>query len=92
DMLCGRIVLAPPHDRFVRTYLPGRLVVRTATSRGAGPDGALNQLNSLVALMRAESIADNLGGHAMMNALSATLFALTLRASTESDEAPAGLL
>lgn len=92
DMLCGRIVLAPPHDRFVRAYLPGRLVVRTSTSRGAGPDGALNQLNGLVALMRAESLADNLGGHAMMNALSAALFALTLRASTESDEAPAGLL
>ncbi|GGD74052.1 cupin domain-containing protein [Caballeronia grimmiae] len=92
DMLCGRIVLAPPHDRFVRAFLPGQLVVRTSKSGGARRDGALNQLNGLVALMRAESIADHLGGHAMMNALSAALFALTLRASTESDEAPAGLL
>lgn len=92
DMLCGRIVLAPPHDRFVRAYLPARLVVSTSTAKGSGQGTALEQLNGLVALMRSESIADNLGGYAMMNTLSAALFALTLRASTESDEAPPGLL
>jgi AraC family transcriptional activator of mtrCDE len=92
DMLCGRIILAPPHDRFVRAYLPARLVVRTSIAKGSGQGAALEQLNGLVALMRTESIADNLGGYAMMNALSAALFALALRASAESDEAPAGLL
>ncbi|WP_025598436.1 cupin domain-containing protein [Burkholderia sp. WSM2230] len=92
DMLCGRIVLAPPHDRLIREYLPTRLVIRTSTARASGQGGALDQLNGLVALMRAESSADNLGGYAMMNALSAALFALTLRVSSESDEAPTGLL
>lgn len=92
DMLCGRIVLAPPHDRFIREYLPTRLVIRTSTARGSGQGAALDQLNGLVALMRGESRVDNLGGYAMMNALSAALFALTLRVSSESDEAPTGLL
>jgi hypothetical protein len=26
-MLCGRFVIAPPHDRLLRRYLPPRLVV-----------------------------------------------------------------
>jgi AraC family transcriptional activator of mtrCDE len=95
DMLCGRIILAPPHDRFIRAYLPARLVTRTAAN---GKDSermhsaAQEQLNGLVALMRTEASADNLGGHAMMNALSAALFALTMRVASESDEAPVGLL
>ncbi|HEY4296646.1 MAG TPA: hypothetical protein VGM85_09245 [Paraburkholderia sp.] len=86
------LILAPPHDRFVRAYLPTRLVVRTSMAKGNRQRAALEQLKGLVALMPTESIADNLGGYAMMNALSAALFALTLRASTESGEAPAGLL
>jgi AraC family transcriptional regulator, activator of mtrCDE len=104
DMLCGRIVLAPPHDRLIRAYLPQRLVIRTAApdreARGASkgslkgsPDGdTLAQLNALVTMMRAESAADNLGGYAMLNALSTALFALALRMASESDEAPTGLL
>jgi AraC family transcriptional activator of mtrCDE len=92
DMLCGRIVLAPPHDRFIRAYLPARLVIRTSTAEGSGHGETLAQLNGLVALMRGESVADNLGGYAMMNALSAALFALALRTASESDEAPIGLL
>src|SRR5215813_6687171 len=28
DMLCGHFLVAPPHDRLLRTYLPPRLVVR----------------------------------------------------------------
>jgi AraC family transcriptional activator of mtrCDE len=92
DMLCGRMVLAPPHDRFIRAYLPTRLVIRTSKAKGGGQGAALDQLNGLVALMRRESSAGNLGGYAMMNALSAALFALTLRVSAESDEAPTGLL
>jgi hypothetical protein len=27
DMLCGHFVIAPPHDRLLRRYLPPRLVV-----------------------------------------------------------------
>ncbi|AET92845.1 transcriptional regulator, AraC family [Burkholderia sp. YI23] len=96
DMLCGRIILAPPHDRLIRAYLPARLVTRT--SRAMGSDGeegqgvAQAQLNDLVALMRKEASADNLGGYAMMNALSAALFALTMRVASGSGDAPVGLL
>ena len=92
DMLCGRIVLAPPHDRFIRAYLPSRLVIRTSTAEGSGEGETSAQLNGLVALMRGESNVGNLGGYAMMNALSAALFALALRMAGESDEAPTGLL
>ena len=38
--------------------------------------------------MRTESARDNLGGHAMLNALSTALFALTLRLASEAEEAP----
>lgn len=92
DMLCGRIVLAPPHDRFIRAYLPPRLVIRTSAVEGSSNGETLAQLKALMALMRAESNADRLGGHAMLNALSTALFALALRMSSESDEAPTGLL
>jgi AraC family transcriptional activator of mtrCDE len=96
DMLCGRIILAPPHDQFIRAYLPARLVTRTSAAKGVESESvhgtAHEQLNGLVALMRTEAGADNLGGYAMMNALSAALFALTMRVASESDEAPVGLL
>jgi AraC family transcriptional regulator, activator of mtrCDE len=92
DMLCGRFVISPPHDRFVRDYLPTRLVVRTSASGGSEPSPTSTQLASLVALMRAEASAEYLGGQAMLNALSAALFALTLRMASESSEAPTGLL
>jgi AraC family transcriptional activator of mtrCDE len=92
DMLCGRFVLAPPHDRFIRAYLPTRLVVRTDVGDDASRSATSAQLASLVDLMRGESIGDSLGGHAMLNALSAALFVLTLRMASESDEAPMGLL
>lgn len=92
DMLCGRICLAPPHDRFMRAYLPAQLVIRTSSAAGGGDGEALEQLNGLVALMRGESRVGNLGGYAMMNALSAALFALTLRIASASSEAPTGLL
>jgi AraC family transcriptional activator of mtrCDE len=92
DMLCGRIILAPPHDRFIRAYLPTRLVIRTSTVEVSGDGETPAQLNGLVALMRGESNVGNLGGYAMMNALSAALFALALRTGSESDEAPTGLL
>jgi AraC family transcriptional activator of mtrCDE len=93
DMLCGRFVLTPQHERLLRDYLPPRLVLRapdrsTSTERPA--TGA--QLEGLVTLMRTESALESLGGRAMLNALSTAMFALTLRVGSESDEAPPGLL
>lgn len=93
DMLCGRFVLRPPHDRFLRDYLPARLVVHAAdhTAATARP-GTGAQLAGLVSLMRSESAVETLGGRAMLNALSTALFALTLRLASEATDAPSGLL
>ncbi len=93
DLLCGRFVLSPPHDRLLRDYLPGRLVVSVAggtLAATASDTGA--QLAGLVALMRREAGADSLGGRALLNALSTTLFALALRRASETAAPPPGLL
>jgi AraC family transcriptional regulator, activator of mtrCDE len=89
DLLCGHFVIAPPHDRLLRSYLPSRLVVHTR-----GHDGGENaaQLAGLVALMRNESADNHLGGRAMLNALSAAMFALVLRLASDAEDAPHGLL
>ncbi len=42
--------------------------------------------------MRNESATENLGGDAMLNALSTAMFTLTLRLASELEEAPLGLL
>jgi len=34
-MLCGRFVLAPPHARLLRRYLPSRLVARTGLAKAS---------------------------------------------------------
>jgi AraC family transcriptional activator of mtrCDE len=93
DMLCGRFVVSPMHARLLRSYLPRRLVVSTANSSAStdGPDTGV-QLAALVGLMRMESSGESLGGHAILTALSATLFALTLRLASQAREAPVGLL
>jgi AraC family transcriptional activator of mtrCDE len=93
DMLCGRFFIAPPHDRLIRHYLPTKLIVRAADS-DAVPDRpmASARLVGLVDLMRAESMDAMLGGYMMLNALSAALFTLALRAASEADHAPRGLL
>jgi AraC family transcriptional activator of mtrCDE len=93
DLLCGRFFIGPPHDRLVRSYLPTNVVVRA----GAGKDeedtaSASNHLAGLVALMRTESIDDKPGAKAILNALSSALFTLALRAASESEQAPEGLL
>lgn len=94
DMLCGRFLIGPPHDRLIRNYLPANLVVRSADTgaQGGGRPAASTQLANLVGLMRMESAGDKAGGHAILNALSSALFALVLRAAGESDQAPEGLL
>ena len=93
DMLCGRFIVSPAHERLLRGYLPPLLAV-SAVERSAATarPGTGSQLAGLVALMRMESAAEGLGGHAMLNALSTAMFALTLRLASESAEAPAGLL
>jgi AraC family transcriptional activator of mtrCDE len=73
----------------MQDYLPPRLVVHTAASETHS--GAATQLSALVALMRGETESDHLGGRAMLNALSAAMFALVLRLASEND-APTGLL
>ncbi|TAL53983.1 AraC family transcriptional regulator [Pandoraea sp.] len=92
DMLCGRFRLAAPHDRLMRDYLPQRLVVRAAPAGETPPQTTAAQLAGLLGLMRAESLGEQLGGHALLNALSAALFALTLRLASEAQTPALGLL
>ncbi|MFM0498618.1 AraC family transcriptional regulator [Paraburkholderia caledonica] len=93
DMLCGRFLIGPPHDRLIRNYLPTNVVVRTMEDRNEKDVGtAPNQLASFVGMMREESTGDKVGGYAIVNALSSALFTLVLREASESEEAPAGLL
>ncbi|MBP0622351.1 AraC family transcriptional regulator [Cupriavidus consociatus] len=93
DLLCGRFFIEPPHDRLIRNYLPTNLVVRAVDGHDEDAIGtAANHLASLMGLMRMESSGDKLGGYAMLNALTSALFTLVLRAASESEQAPAGLL
>jgi AraC family transcriptional activator of mtrCDE len=92
-LLCGRLFIGPPHDRLIRHYLPTNLVVRAIDGQGEQNAGsASNHLANLVGLMRTESASGKPGGYIMLNALSSALFTLVLRAASESEQAPAGLL
>src|SRR3546814_1319728 len=53
---------------------------------------ASSHLASLLTLMRLESTEDKPGGCAILNALTSALFTLVLRAASEAEQAPAGLL
>lgn len=93
DMMCGHFVLGAPHHRLLQSYLPRVLAVRAPErSASTARPGTRGQLAGLVSLMRIESALDNLGGRAMLNALSAAMFTLTLRLASEASEAPPGLL
>ncbi|WP_373357966.1 AraC family transcriptional regulator [Acinetobacter lactucae] len=92
DMLCGRFIITPPHDRLLRDYLPMELVISPTMDSDASLDIETAQLMQLLKLMRSESMTENLGGMAILNALSVTLFALTLRYASKIKEAPVGLL
>jgi AraC family transcriptional regulator, activator of mtrCDE len=93
DMLCGRFVVAPPHDRLIRSYLPLELVVRTEDIGMAAQSlPQAERLSWLVALMRAEAMDNEVGSGAILNALSSALFALTLRAAGEAGQARTGVL
>jgi AraC family transcriptional activator of mtrCDE len=93
DMLCGRFILAPEHNRLLHAYFPRRLVVHTADrDASTARRNAREQLVNLIAIMRSESSSDSLGGRAILNAVSAALFALIMRLASESHEAATGLL
>lgn len=93
DMLCGRFIFSAAHERLIHDYLPPRLVVSAAEhSAEAARPGARATLANLVGLMRLESAEENLGGQAMLAALSTALFTLALRLAGEAHDAPSGLL
>jgi AraC family transcriptional activator of mtrCDE len=93
DMMCGRFMLSAAHDRLIRSYLPRRVILHAAeNSAAAAGAGTGAQVVGLVSLMRAESAAENLGGLAMLNALSTALFAIALRLASEVTAPPDGLL
>lgn len=92
DLMCGRFFITPPHDRLIRNYMPANLVTRARNGHGEDHDSASDQLASLVRLMRMESSGDRAGGRAILDALSSALFTLVLRASSEGEQAPKGLL
>jgi AraC family transcriptional regulator, activator of mtrCDE len=93
DMMCGRFILSTAHDRLMRSYLPRRLILHAPeNSAVAGAPGTGAQVVGLVGLMRAESATENLGGLAMLNALSTALFAVALRLASETASPADGLL
>jgi AraC family transcriptional regulator, activator of mtrCDE len=93
DLLCGHFAISPLHDALLRNYLPARLVVHAGNQAGeAASSATAQQLTALISLMRGESMANQLGGRAMLNALSTAMFALVLRLASEADDAPIGIL
>jgi AraC family transcriptional activator of mtrCDE len=93
DMLCGRFFIGPPHDRLIRDYLPRTLTVRATDNHGEeGVHATSHRLASLVELMRSEADGDKPGGQTIFNALSLALFTLALRAASEAEQVPTGLL
>lgn len=94
EMLCGRFVVEPQHERLIRNYLPSALIVRAGAGGVANgtPTETAAKVIGLVGLMRGESVSDGLGGQAMLNGLSSALFALVLRLASESETPPMGLL
>ena len=93
DMLCGSFVLSPAHERMLLDYFPRRIFVRSREdSPATARPGAAAQIAQLVSLMRSESASENIGGLAVLNALSTALFTLILRLASEATEIPTGLL
>ena len=91
DMMCGRFILSTAHEPLIRSYLPRRLILHAPeNSAAAAAPGTGAQVVGLVGLMRAESATENLGGLAMLNALSTALFAVALRLASEVTAPPDG--
>ncbi len=93
DMICGRFRVPQPHDRVMREYLPSRLVVNSSVPDQVGHAAIVGeQLSKLISLLRTETDTPGLGGIAMLNALSAALFTLSLRLASGSSVGPKGVL
>lgn len=95
DILCGRFLLPAVPQRLLREHLPQRLLVSSLPpGDGEARDAAFaaSRLSRLVELMREEAFEQRPGFAMVVNQLSGALFALTLRAASESGEAPRGLL
>lgn len=93
DILCGSFQLSPAHEQLVRGYLPRRIVISAAENSAAtAGSGTTALVAGLVSLMRSEAGMGNVGGMAMLDALSTALFALTLRLASEAGQATEGLL
>jgi AraC family transcriptional activator of mtrCDE len=75
------------------SHLLQLITVRTMESRSEERNGsASDHPASLVGLMRMECAGNKPGRYAVLNALTSALFTLALRAASESEQAPAGLL
>jgi AraC family transcriptional activator of mtrCDE len=92
DLLCGRFILSTQHERLLRDYMALGLVVHAFDSDSDEGAAATGRLRRLVELMRDESVAENLGGRALLNALSTALLALVLREAGGSNAVESGLL
>ncbi|OWT75474.1 MULTISPECIES: AraC family transcriptional regulator [unclassified Achromobacter] len=66
--------------------------VSAAAATADASDVSARRLRQLLLLMRNEASGDGLGGRALLNALSAALFALVLRHASVAGAEPAGLL
>lgn len=89
DMLCGRFMLKQPYDRLMRKHLPPALIVNTNPDHQADRS---TELNNLIGLIRNESMNEQLGGLAILNALSTALMAVALRHAAKAEQAASGLL
>ncbi|MCI3208770.1 MULTISPECIES: AraC family transcriptional regulator [Pandoraea] len=95
DVLCGRFFFGTVPYGLIQTYLPSRMVVRggrQADGQAPAPGSIGDRLARLIALMRDETMAQEAGCEALVGNLSGALFAMTLRAASESDNSPRGLL
>ncbi len=97
DILCGRFLLPAVPQRLLREHLPQRLLVSSLALSGGDGEArdvafAASRLSRLIELMREEAFEQRPGFAMVVNQLSGALFALTLRAASESGEAPRGLL
>lgn len=93
DMLCGRFFIDPPHEQLIKSYLPKNLIISSLDiADNIYSRSTRRYLSSLLALMRIESSEDRPGGRAVIGALTSALFAMVLRATTEIDTAPTGML
>ncbi len=95
DMLCGRFLIGPPHDRLIRNYLPTTL--RSTVYGRSWRRGHRVRFEATWPvswwLMCMESAEDRMGGYAILEKLSSALFTPgTACAASGSKQAPAGLL